>query len=105
MQGASGAQRDAAVDVEDLRGDAAAIVAEEEAGRLADVLLRDVAAARRWFVQRLERNPEDAAVLENNGARFIEWVKQPGQYILPYECDPTFALEYQEREATTDAGD
>ena len=42
--------------------------------------------ATQWF--------EDPAVLENDGARFIHWVKQPGQYIFPYECDPSFALEY-----------
>jgi hypothetical protein len=44
--------------------------------------------ATQWF--------EDAAVLETDGARFIEWQKRPGQYIFPYECDPTFALEYQQ---------
>ncbi len=44
--------------------------------------------ATQWF--------EDAAVLENNGARFIQWAKQPGQYVFPYECDPSFVLEYQE---------
>ena len=38
-------------------------------------------------------------MLETNGARFIEWGKRPGEYVLPYECDPTFALEYQERGA------
>jgi len=44
-------------------------------------------AATQWF--------EDPAVLDNTGARFIEWAKQPGQYVYPYECDPSFALEYQ----------
>ena len=44
--------------------------------------------ATQWF--------EDPAVLENNGARFIEWTHQPGQYVLPYECDPSFVLEYLE---------
>lgn len=44
--------------------------------------------ATQWF--------EDPAVLENNGARYIEWARQPGQYVFPYECDPSFALEYQE---------
>ena len=43
--------------------------------------------AMQWF--------SDPVMLENNGARFIEWNKQEGQYVLPYECDPTFALEYQ----------
>ena len=50
--------------------------------------------ATQWF--------EDAAVLENNGARVIEGEKRPGPYVLPYECDPTFALEYQERGAAED---
>ena len=44
--------------------------------------------ATQWF--------EDPTVLENTGARFIEWRKQAGQYVLPYECDPSFALEYQQ---------
>jgi hypothetical protein len=44
--------------------------------------------ATQWF--------EDPAVLDNNGARFIQWAKQAGQYVFPYECDPAFALEYQE---------
>ena len=44
--------------------------------------------ATQWF--------EDPATLDNNGARFIQWSKQPGQYVYPYECDPSFALEYQQ---------
>ncbi|MBO9517095.1 MAG: hypothetical protein J7493_03415 [Porphyrobacter sp.] len=44
--------------------------------------------ATQWF--------EDPAVLDNNGSRFIQWAKQAGQYVYPYECDPAFALEYQE---------
>lgn len=44
--------------------------------------------ATQWF--------EDPEVLDNNGARVIQWVKQPGQHIYPYECDPSFALEYQQ---------
>lgn len=44
--------------------------------------------ATQWF--------EDAATLENNGARYITWTKRPGQHINPYECDPSFALEYQQ---------
>ena len=44
--------------------------------------------ATQWF--------EDSAVLDNNGARFIEWAKHEGQYVFPYECDPSFALEYQQ---------
>lgn len=45
-------------------------------------------SATQWF--------EDPQVLDNNGARFIQWAKQPGQYVYPYECDPSFALEYQQ---------
>jgi hypothetical protein len=44
--------------------------------------------AMQWF--------EDDIALENNGARYIEWNSQPGQYLFPYECDPTFALEYRQ---------
>jgi hypothetical protein len=43
--------------------------------------------ATQWF--------EDPEVLDNNGARFIVWAKQPGQHVYPYECDPSFVLEYQ----------
>ena len=43
--------------------------------------------ATQWF--------EDPLVLDNNGARFIQWVKQPGQHVSPYECDPSFVLEYK----------
>jgi hypothetical protein len=50
--------------------------------------------ATQWF--------EDPLVLDNNGARFIQWIKQPGQYINAYECDPSFVLEYQ---ATGEVGD
>jgi len=44
--------------------------------------------ATQWF--------EDPQVLDNNGVRFIQWARQPGQYVYPYECDPSFALEYQQ---------
>ena len=53
--------------------------------------------ASQWF--------EDPATLENNGARFIRWDKRPGQYVLPYECDPSFALEYAERADEAPQGD
>ena len=49
--------------------------------------------ATQWF--------EDPLVLDNNGARFIQWVKQPGQHVNAYECDPSFVLEYN---ATGEAG-
>ena len=45
--------------------------------------------ATQWF--------EDPQVLDNHGARFIQWVKQPGQHVNAYECDPSFVLEYQDR--------
>jgi hypothetical protein len=48
---------------------------------------------------------EDPAVLENTGARFIRWDKREGEYILPYECDPSFALEYAERAPAVSTGD
>lgn len=44
--------------------------------------------ATQWF--------EDPATLDNNGARFIQWARHEGQSIYPYECDPSFALEYQQ---------
>jgi hypothetical protein len=37
---------------------------------------------------------EDADVLENRGARFMAWDRVPGEFVLPYECDPSFALNY-----------
>jgi hypothetical protein len=43
--------------------------------------------ASQWF--------SDPDMIANNGARYIVWSKQPGQYIQPYECDPSLALEYQ----------
>ena len=49
--------------------------------------------ATQWF--------EDPLVLDNNGARLIQWVKQPGQHVNAYECDPSFVLEYK---ATGEAG-
>jgi hypothetical protein len=42
--------------------------------------------ATQWF--------EDPEMLENNGARYIKWTRGH-DYIYPYDCDPTFALEYQ----------
>jgi len=45
--------------------------------------------ATQWF--------SDPATITNNGARWIEWERRPGQYVYPYECDPSFALEYEGR--------
>ena len=43
--------------------------------------------ATQWF--------EDPEVLDNTGARYIQWTRRPGNYVYPYDCDPSFALEYQ----------
>jgi hypothetical protein len=43
--------------------------------------------ASQWF--------SDPETIENNGARFIVWNKDPAKHIYPYECDPSFAVEYQ----------
>ena len=53
--------------------------------------------ATQWF--------EDPEVLDNNGARFIRWDKRAGQYVLPYECDPSFALEYTQGSDGAGQGD
>ncbi|HEY6507166.1 MAG TPA: hypothetical protein VIY56_04085 [Vicinamibacterales bacterium] len=37
---------------------------------------------------------EDSDVIENRGARLMAWDRQPGERIYPYECDPTFVLNY-----------
>jgi hypothetical protein len=37
---------------------------------------------------------EDPEVLGNRGARFIAWTKVPGEHVLPYECDPSYAANY-----------
>ncbi len=50
--------------------------------------LRKSPTATQWF--------EDPEVLDNNGARFIHWRKQPGNYVFPYDCDPSLATEYQQ---------
>lgn len=42
--------------------------------------------ATQWF--------SDPAMIANNGARWIEWERREGEHVYPYECDPTFALEY-----------
>jgi hypothetical protein len=43
--------------------------------------------ASQWF--------SDPETLTNNGARFIDWTREPGKHIYPYDCDPSFVLEYQ----------
>jgi hypothetical protein len=42
---------------------------------------------------------EDPEVLESRGARFIAWRLQPGEHVYPYDCDPSFALNYQKDKA------
>jgi hypothetical protein len=37
---------------------------------------------------------EDPDTIENRGARLVAWDRQPGEQIYPYECDPTFVLNY-----------
>jgi hypothetical protein len=37
---------------------------------------------------------EDPDVIANRGARNVAWDRQPGEHIYPYECDPTFVLNY-----------
>lgn len=38
---------------------------------------------------------EDPEVLENRGIRHIVWNRVEGEYIYPYECDPSFGVNYQ----------
>lgn len=38
---------------------------------------------------------EDPEVLGNRGARFMAWDRVPGEFVLPYECDPSFGANYQ----------
>jgi hypothetical protein len=40
---------------------------------------------------------EDPDVIENRGARLVAWDRQPGERIYPYECDPTFVLNYNSK--------
>lgn len=42
--------------------------------------------ATQWF--------SDPAVIATDGARYVTWTARPGQFVYPYECDPSFALEY-----------
>lgn len=37
---------------------------------------------------------EDPDTIENRGARNVAWDRQAGEHIYPYECDPTFVLNY-----------
>lgn len=42
---------------------------------------------------------EDPEVLDNRGARFIAWKLVPGEHVYPYDCDPSFALNYGNAES------
>jgi hypothetical protein len=42
----------------------------------------------------LDQEFEDPDTIENRGARLVAWDRQAGQRIYPYECDPTFVLNY-----------
>jgi hypothetical protein len=37
---------------------------------------------------------EDPDTIDNRGARNVAWNRQAGEHIYPYECDPTFVLNY-----------
>ncbi len=52
--------------------------------------------AIQWF--------EDPEVLDNNGARIIQWKSYPGQHVYPYDCDPSIAVEYQQLDGQPDEG-
>jgi hypothetical protein len=39
---------------------------------------------------------EDPDALENRGARFVGW-DRGNDFIYPYECDPSFAANYQKK--------
>jgi len=38
----------------------------------------------------------DPRVLDAPGARFIAWKRHAGQYVNPYDCDPSFAEQYKQ---------
>jgi hypothetical protein len=40
---------------------------------------------------------EDPDVLDSRGARVMAWRRVQGQHVFPYDCDPTFALEFTNR--------
>ncbi|WP_126173420.1 hypothetical protein [Altericroceibacterium xinjiangense] len=48
--------------------------------------------ATQWF--------EDPEVLDNTGARYIAWTRKPGEHVYPYDCDPSFAVQYQQAGAS-----
>ena len=48
---------------------------------------------------------EDPETLDNRGARFIAWKKKAGDHVYPYDCDPSFALQYQTQHPESGAKD
>lgn len=42
--------------------------------------------SRLWLTQVYE----DPAVFEGLAARYMSWRREPGQYVYPYDCDPSF---------------
>jgi hypothetical protein len=42
---------------------------------------------------------EDPETLDNRGARVMAWDRRPGEFVLPYECDPSFGLNYSSSSA------
>jgi hypothetical protein len=39
-----------------------------------------------WLVQTYE----DAAVFDGTAARYMAWTRRPGEYVYPYDCDPSY---------------
>jgi len=39
-----------------------------------------------WLVQTYE----DAAVFDGVAARYMAWTRRPGEYVYPYDCDPSY---------------
>ena len=39
---------------------------------------------------------EDPEVLDAPGARFIAWRRKPGRFVPPYDCDPSYVLNYRQ---------
>ena len=39
---------------------------------------------------------DDPEVLGSPGARYMKWDSNPGNYVLPYSCDPSFAVDYEQ---------
>jgi len=38
---------------------------------------------------------EDPATFEGRAARYMAWTRRPGEYILPYDCDPNYGGELE----------